>query len=83
MAHAMAAGGRCDAYPPERVCLSRPRQTVSDSRKLASWRAESESAWWLDAHTRRLLEDALDLGPMLTFTVGPGPPVTLPRQQVS
>lgn len=36
----------------------------------------------MDAHTRRLLEDMIDLGPTLTFSVGPGPPVTLTRQQV-
>lgn len=36
----------------------------------------------MDAHTRRLLEDMIDLRPTLTFSVGPGPPVTLTRQQV-
>ncbi len=42
----------------------------------------ADAHWWMDAHTRRLLEDMIDLRPTLTFSVGPGPPVTLTRQQV-
>lgn len=52
---------------------------------LSIWRfpgADAESAWWLDAHTKRLLEDMIGLGDTVTFTVGPGPPLTLPREQV-
>lgn len=40
------------------------------------------SAWWLDAHTRRLVEETLNLTGELTFTVRAGTPVRLTREQV-
>ncbi len=41
------------------------------------------SAWWLDAHTRRLVEETLSLTGELTFTVRPGTLVRLTREQVA
>lgn len=44
--------------------------------------ADTETAWWMDRHVRRMMEDILQLGPTpLTYSVEPNAPIALTRQQ--
>lgn len=38
--------------------------------------------WWLDAVTRQMVEQRLNLSGMLTFTLRGGRPINLTREQV-
>jgi len=42
-----------------------------------------KEAWWLDDRTKRLIEETMHLSGALTFTVRPGTPLQLTREQVS
>ena len=39
-------------------------------------------AWWLDGVTRQMVEQQLNLGRALTFTLRAGHPIVLTREQV-
>ena len=59
------------------------------SHQLCAWQAGSTSivegekeAWWLDDRTKRLIEQTMRLNGTLTFTVRPGTPLRLTREQV-
>ena len=41
-----------------------------------------KEAWWLDERTKRLIEETMHLNGALTFTVRPGTPLQLTREQV-
>jgi len=41
-----------------------------------------KEAWWLDDRTKRLIEETMHLSGALTFTVRPGTPLQLTREQV-
>ena len=41
-----------------------------------------QDAWWLDERTKRLIEETMHLNGALTFTVRPGTPLQLTREQV-
>ena len=41
-----------------------------------------KEAWWLDDRTKRLIEQTMRLNGTLTFTVRPGTPLQLTREQV-
>ena len=41
-----------------------------------------KEAWWLDDRTKRLIEQTMHLNGALTFTVRPGTPLQLTREQV-
>ena len=41
-----------------------------------------QEEWWLDAQTKDAVEAALGLGGRLRFTVRPGTPLELSREQV-
>jgi hypothetical protein len=41
-----------------------------------------KEAWWLDDRTKRLIEQTMRLSGTLTFTVRPGTPLQLTREQV-
>jgi hypothetical protein len=45
-------------------------------------RVEHGKAWWLDAVTRQMVEQRLNLNGMLTFTLRGGRPINLSREQV-
>ena len=38
--------------------------------------------WQIDRGTQRLIDHALRLGPVCTFTVRPGPPMRMSRKEV-
>ena len=58
-------------------CLLSPLQAGSTSI------VEGEKeAWWLDDRTKRLIEETMHLNGALTFTVRPGTPLQLTREQV-
>ena len=43
---------------------------------------EHGDVWWLDAVTRQMVEQRLNLNGMLTFTLRGGRPINLSREQV-
>ena len=43
---------------------------------------EHGDVWWLDAVTRQMVEQRLNLTGMLTFTLRGGRPISLTREQV-
>ena len=45
-------------------------------------RVEHGDVWWLDAVTRQMVEQRLNLTGMLTFTLRGGRPINLSREQV-
>ena len=67
--------------------LDRPGLPLSEAHLM--WQAGSTSivegekeAWWLDDRTKRLFEQTMRLNGTLTFTVRPGAPLQLTREQV-
>lgn len=63
----------------EKLVSMRAAQAASGAASVVQ---AAPAAWWLDAQTRLLLEEMLGLGPQVTISVRPGPPVVLTRQQV-
>ena len=61
------------------ACLTWLRRWQAGSTSIVEGEKE---AWWLDDRTKRLIEQTMRLNGTLTFTVRPGTPLQLTREQV-